>query len=136
MPEDVLEPSNSWGNKKEYWQTYDGLAARFIENFKLFAKDCSEEVIESRTEEVEEIIYLLRDGLLTRLIFVQCRIEIMNQILVKLFQRDLEKLKTEITSYKDEKKMWEVSGEYKKLRRKFMSTHLRQPSAFYWFSSW
>ena len=27
--------------------------------------------------------------------------------LTKLFIRDLEKLKTEITSYKDEKKMWE-----------------------------
>ena len=47
VPEDVLEPSNSWGNKKEYWQRYDGLAARFIENFKLFAKDSSEEVIKA-----------------------------------------------------------------------------------------
>jgi len=45
VPEEVLEPSNSWGNKKEYWQRYDGLAARFIENFKLFSKDCSDEVI-------------------------------------------------------------------------------------------
>ena len=33
--------------------------------------------------------------------------------LSQLFLRDLEKLKTEITSYKDEKKMWEVSGEIK-----------------------
>ncbi len=45
VPEDVLEPSNSWGNKKEYWQKYDALGARFIENFKLYAKDCSKEVI-------------------------------------------------------------------------------------------
>jgi len=37
----------------------------------------------------------------------------MNYILQKLFQRDLEKLKTEITSYKDDKKMWEVSGDLK-----------------------
>jgi len=44
VPEDVLEPSNSWGNKKEYWQRYDGLAARFIENFKLFTKDCTDKV--------------------------------------------------------------------------------------------
>jgi len=36
VPEDVLEPANSWGNKDEYWRRYDGLAARFIENFKLF----------------------------------------------------------------------------------------------------
>lgn len=28
----------------------------------------------------------------------------------KLFQRDLEKLKTEITSCKEEKKLWEVTG--------------------------
>jgi len=44
VPEDVLEPSNSWGNKDEYWKKYDALAARFIENFKLFADGCSEEV--------------------------------------------------------------------------------------------
>ena len=37
----------------------------------------------------------------------------MIETLIQLFQRDLEKLKTEITSYKDEKKMWEVSGEIK-----------------------
>ena len=35
----------------------------------------------------------------------------MKNTLIQLFQRDLEKLKTEITSYKDEKKMWEVTGE-------------------------
>ncbi len=37
----------------------------------------------------------------------------MIKILQELFLRDLEKLKTEITSYKDEKKMWEVSGNIK-----------------------
>jgi len=37
----------------------------------------------------------------------------MKDILLQLFQRDLEKLKTEITSYNDEKKLWEVSGEIK-----------------------
>ena len=44
VPEEVLEPSNSWGDKNEYWKKYDALAARFIENFKLFANDTSEEV--------------------------------------------------------------------------------------------
>ena len=44
VPEDVLEPSNSWGNKDEYWQRYDALASRFIENFKLYANACSDEV--------------------------------------------------------------------------------------------
>ncbi len=45
VPEDVLYPENSWGNKDEYWKKYDALAARFVENFKLFEKGCSEEVI-------------------------------------------------------------------------------------------
>ncbi len=37
----------------------------------------------------------------------------MTKIFTKLFLRDLEKLKTEITSYNDEQKMWDVSGEIK-----------------------
>ncbi len=44
VPEDVLTPSASWGNEKEYWKKYDALAARFIENFKLYEKGVSEEV--------------------------------------------------------------------------------------------
>lgn len=47
VPVDVLDPSASWGNKAEYWKKYDALAARFIENFKLFKKGCSKEVIEA-----------------------------------------------------------------------------------------
>ena len=47
VPEDVLEPSSSWGNKDEYWKKYDALVARFVENFKLFAAGCSREVIEA-----------------------------------------------------------------------------------------
>lgn len=44
VPADVLEPSNSWGNKEEYWMKYDALASRFIENFKLYSEGCSDEV--------------------------------------------------------------------------------------------
>ena len=47
VPEDVLEPANAWGNKQEYWMKYDALAARYIENFKLFADGCSQPVIEA-----------------------------------------------------------------------------------------
>jgi phosphoenolpyruvate carboxykinase (ATP) len=47
VPEDVLEPSNAWGNKQEYWMKYDALAARYIENFKLFADSCSQPVIDA-----------------------------------------------------------------------------------------
>ena len=45
VPEDVLDPSFSWGNPKEYWKRYDALAARFIENFKLYEKGSSQEVV-------------------------------------------------------------------------------------------
>ncbi|MCW8810387.1 MAG: DinB family protein [Ignavibacteriaceae bacterium] len=37
----------------------------------------------------------------------------MIKTLDKLFQRDLEKLKTEISSYKDEKNLWKISGDVK-----------------------
>ena len=47
VPEDVLEPSNSWGDKDEYWKKYDALSARFIENFKLFQEGCSQDVIDA-----------------------------------------------------------------------------------------
>jgi phosphoenolpyruvate carboxykinase (ATP) len=40
----VLEPSGSWGDKNEYWKKYDALAARFLENFKLFENGSSTEV--------------------------------------------------------------------------------------------
>ena len=55
VPEDVLEPSNSWGNKDEYWKKYDALAARFVENFKLFADGNCRRSKESRTGEIERI---------------------------------------------------------------------------------
>ena len=44
VPQDVFEPSNAWGNKKDYWKKYDALVARYIENFKLFAEHIPEEV--------------------------------------------------------------------------------------------
>lgn len=45
VPENVLDPSASWNNKDEYWNKYDALAARFIENFKLFKSGVSNEVL-------------------------------------------------------------------------------------------
>jgi len=47
VPEEVFEPSNAWGDKEEYWKKYDALAARYIENFKLFAKGVPDEVIKA-----------------------------------------------------------------------------------------
>ncbi|MBE0591810.1 MAG: phosphoenolpyruvate carboxykinase (ATP) [Gemmatimonadales bacterium] len=45
VPAEVLDPAESWGSKDEYWKKYDALAARYIENFKLFADGCSREVV-------------------------------------------------------------------------------------------
>jgi phosphoenolpyruvate carboxykinase (ATP) len=44
VPEEVFEPSNAWGNKKDYWKKYDALVSRYIENFKLFADFVPDEV--------------------------------------------------------------------------------------------
>lgn len=55
VPEDVLEPSNSWGNKEEYWTRYDSLAARYIENFKLFSEDCPDEVIQAGPKRLSQL---------------------------------------------------------------------------------
>jgi len=45
VPEDVFDPANAWGNKKDYWRKYDALASRYIENFKLFAAGVPNEVL-------------------------------------------------------------------------------------------
>jgi phosphoenolpyruvate carboxykinase (ATP) len=44
VPQDVLDPSTSWGNRDEYWRKYDALAARYIDNFKLFESGCPPEI--------------------------------------------------------------------------------------------
>ncbi len=44
VPQDVLDPATSWGSGDEYWRRYDALAARYIDNFKLFASGCPPEV--------------------------------------------------------------------------------------------
>jgi phosphoenolpyruvate carboxykinase (ATP) len=44
VPSEILEPANTWGSRQEYDAKYDALAARYIENFKLFAAGCPPEV--------------------------------------------------------------------------------------------
>jgi len=44
VPQEVLDPANTWGSKDDYWKRYDGLAARYVENFKLYASGCPDEV--------------------------------------------------------------------------------------------
>jgi phosphoenolpyruvate carboxykinase (ATP) len=44
VPEDVPDPSSTWGNKDECWKKYDALPARLVENLKLYASGCPDEV--------------------------------------------------------------------------------------------
>ncbi len=44
VPGEILDASQSWGNKDDYWKTFDALAARYQENFKLFADGCPPEI--------------------------------------------------------------------------------------------
>ncbi|MBC7186694.1 MAG: phosphoenolpyruvate carboxykinase (ATP) [Calditrichaeota bacterium] len=55
VPDDVLDPASSWGDKDEYWKKYDALAARFIENFKLFASGCSQEVRDAGPKRLAQV---------------------------------------------------------------------------------
>lgn len=55
VPSDVLEPSNAWGNKEDYWKRYDAMASRYIENFKIFASGCPEEVISAGPRRLDRI---------------------------------------------------------------------------------
>ncbi len=55
VPQDVLEPSESWGNKNEYWKKYDSLAARFIENFKRYEDGVSEDVRRAGPKRLSQI---------------------------------------------------------------------------------
>jgi phosphoenolpyruvate carboxykinase (ATP) len=42
--DDVLYPARAWRDQEEYWRKYRSLAARFIDNFKKFEADVTEEV--------------------------------------------------------------------------------------------
>ena len=55
VPKEVLDPANTWGNKDDYWKTYDGLAARYIENFKLYADGCPPEVVAAGPKRLSQI---------------------------------------------------------------------------------
>ena len=55
VPADVFEPSNAWGDKKEYWKKYDALVARYIENFKLFAEHVPYEVQQAGPRRLRDV---------------------------------------------------------------------------------
>jgi phosphoenolpyruvate carboxykinase (ATP) len=46
VPSAILDPASTWPSREEYMRRYDGLAARFIENFKLMMQEgCPKEVV-------------------------------------------------------------------------------------------
>jgi len=47
VPAEILSPSSSWGDKKEYDRRYKDLAMRFRENFAKFADNTPSEVVEA-----------------------------------------------------------------------------------------
>ena len=47
VPDDVLRPHLTWGDKKAYEEKYRMLAALFIENFKKFLDGCPQELLEA-----------------------------------------------------------------------------------------
>lgn len=55
IPDDVFEPSNAWGDKTEYWRKFDDLAARYIENFKMFKNDVPQEVIDAGPKRIKKV---------------------------------------------------------------------------------
>jgi phosphoenolpyruvate carboxykinase (ATP) len=55
VPEDVFIPENAWGNKNEYWQKYDALVARYIENFKIYAAGCPQEVLAAGPRRLRDV---------------------------------------------------------------------------------
>ncbi|HES59287.1 MAG TPA: phosphoenolpyruvate carboxykinase (ATP), partial [Caldithrix sp.] len=56
VPKEVFIPENAWGNKNEYWQKYDALAARYIENFNLFADGLPTEVLAAGPKRLKLLI--------------------------------------------------------------------------------
>ena len=47
VPSEVLDPSSSWSDNKEYDKKYQQLAQRFIENFKKFETHTAKEVTDA-----------------------------------------------------------------------------------------
>lgn len=47
VPASILDPAHVWPSREEYLRKYDALAARFIENFKLFSNGNTRHLIEA-----------------------------------------------------------------------------------------
>ena len=47
VPSQILDPANTWPSREEYMSKYLGLAARFVENFKLMQEGCPPHIVEA-----------------------------------------------------------------------------------------
>lgn len=54
VPDEVFEPSNAWGDKDDYWRKYDALAARYIENFKLYASGVPQSILQAGPKRLQK----------------------------------------------------------------------------------
>ena len=52
VPDSILDPANTWPSREEYFKKYDALAARFIENFKLFQDGAPRELVDAGPKRV------------------------------------------------------------------------------------
>ncbi len=55
VPQEVLEPSNAWGNKDEYWKKYDALASLYIENFKKFKAGVPQKIFDAGPKRLKDV---------------------------------------------------------------------------------
>ncbi len=54
VPAEVLDPAAAWSDQNEYWEKYDALAAKFIENFKNYESGVSVEVTNAGPKRLEK----------------------------------------------------------------------------------
>jgi phosphoenolpyruvate carboxykinase (ATP) len=62
VPAQILDPAATWPNREAYDQKYAGLAARFIQNFKLLAAGCPPEVLAGGPKGFRATGHSVRDG--------------------------------------------------------------------------
>jgi phosphoenolpyruvate carboxykinase (ATP) len=55
VPNEILEPANTWGSREEYYRKYDALAARFIENFKMLSQGCPPEIAKAGPKRLDGV---------------------------------------------------------------------------------
>jgi len=55
VPQKVLDPASAWPDRDEYWRTYDGLAGRYAENFKLYQAGCTPQVLAAGPKRLSQL---------------------------------------------------------------------------------